>query len=177
MEAGPAFALLAMVGLWLLFFAAPVELPQDARAMLERRYRGWKLAPAAVQIASWFEQSRLPYLPNLVPGDFNKDGRTDYAVQILRRSRQQVLALVASGKGYSLHKLAADEPDPFTFLILYHRGEKDFDFERMKPFRYAADSLGVLYPRKTALTFTWRDGKFQKRAAPGDEEVEAAAGR
>lgn len=154
------------------------ELPQVVRGALSQGCPGWRLAPVARQIDDWFRGYRIPYRPNIATGDFNDDGRPDMAIQILcsldGRERQLVFGLVArAGGGYDMFPLANDPPDPFTFLIVYKKGEKDFDFEAMKPFRYAFDSLGILYFDRTALTFRWRGGGFEKRVAPGDEEVEA----
>ncbi|HBY58810.1 MAG TPA: hypothetical protein DEH78_03250 [Solibacterales bacterium] len=131
------------------------------------------MAPVAPQIASWFREYGLSWDPNFVRADFDRDGREDVALQILAQGSQRVVAVMADGR---VHELAADPADSFTFLMLHKQGEKDFDFERMKPFRYAADSLGLLYFSRTAVTFEWRSRarKFASRNTPGDEEAELA---
>jgi hypothetical protein len=159
--------------------AAPeTALPAAARKILEKQFPKCVLAPSAHQIESWFVQYRIPYHPSAAYGDFNDDGQRDYAVQLKCETAegpvQRAVALVASGNTYELHRLADDPSDPFTFLYVYQKGEKDFDFEAMKPFRYAADSIGLLYFDKTAVTFRWTGDKFHGQEAPGDEEVEAA---
>ncbi|GEM_PF-3562039 len=149
------------------------DLPAGAVKALDQRYPGWRLADAAPQIVSWFREYHVSYAPNLARADFNSDGRDDFAVQILHKGRQRVVSLIGQPNGFAVFALTDDPPDPFTFLILFPKGQKDFDFERMKPFRYNADSLGVLYFYKTALTFQWKGGRFEKNDSPGDEEVEA----
>lgn len=157
---------------------AGVELPAAARKVLESRYSKCTLAPSAPQIDDWFRVYRIPYRPVLTFGDFDDDGSRDYAVQIVcpgpKGPEQTVVALMARGKGFDLHLLTTDPADPFTFLYVYRKGEKDFDFETMKPFRYETDSLGVLYFAKTAVTYRWLGKAFEGSEAPGDEEVEAA---
>jgi hypothetical protein len=148
-------------------------LPRAASDALDKRFPGWSLAPVAPQITAWFEQDRIPGRPNLVGGDFDRDGREDLAAQILAGGRQRVVILVARGAGFEVHNAAEEEPDVFSFLVLFRRGGKDFDFEKMKPFRYASDCLGVLHSRKTADTLCWLGKGFQKRRSPGDEEAEA----
>ncbi|MDX2151560.1 MAG: hypothetical protein SFV54_12555 [Bryobacteraceae bacterium] len=153
------------------FLTSALLLAPAWQSALDARYPGWKLAPVAPQIAAWFKEYGLGWEPNLVRADFDRDGREDFALQIVAGGRQRVIAVMADG---TLHELAADPADSFTFLMLHRRGEKDFDFERMKPFRYAADSLGLLYFSKTAVTYEWRARakKFASRNTPGDEEAE-----
>ncbi len=119
--------------MWLLWsvalLAGAAALPPRARALLDQKYQGWRMAYSAPQIESWFQQYMPAFHPNLVFGDFNKDGKTDYAAQVLAGGRQHVVAFVASGTGYSMMPLAEDPADPFTFLVIYKRGEKDFGIE------------------------------------------------
>ena len=135
------------------------------------------MAPVAPQIEAWFHQDRFPYQPNLVPADFDGDGKADIALQIIcsrqGKETEEVVVLMDYRSAPKPHRLAADPPDPFTFLVRYAKGEKDFDFETMKPFRYSHDALGVLYLRKTAVTFRWDKDGFQRKEAPSDEEVES----
>lgn len=150
-------------------------LPAAIGGLLDQAEPGWRLAPTAPQLSAWLAESRLGWEPSLIEADFDGDGRKDYAVQILtKRDRQRVAVFLQRGSGWQTVWLADDAPDRFTCLALYRKGEKDFDFERMRPFRYGMDSLGVLYSQTTAQTFSWKGWRFEKRAAPGDEEVEAA---
>lgn len=161
----------------LLLLAASVlagDLPPDARRAVDNRCHGWRPAPVAPQIEEWFRQDQRSLHPNRIEGDFNADGRRDFALEVICEGRQRVFALISRAEGFEVHALADDPADPFTFLVLYRKGEKDFDFETMKPFRYATDALGLLYFDRTAVTFRWIGKAFEKRAAPGDEEVEAA---
>jgi hypothetical protein len=158
--------------------APPAALPGGIRVWLDHAYPGWRVAPAAPQIDEWFRGYRLSWQPSAVQADFNGDRVPDWAVQILTPARRQlVIAFLANRDQWQPHTLADDPEDPYTYLILYKKGEKDFDFERMKPFRYSSDALGILYFHKTAVTLTWRDTGWKKREAPGDEEVEAARER
>jgi hypothetical protein len=150
-------------------------LPAGISGLLDKAEPGWQLAPTAPQLSAWLAESKLGWEPSLIEADFDGDGRKDYAVQILtKRSHQRVAVFLQRDQGWQTVWLTDDKPDRFTCLALYRKGEKDFDFERMKPFRYAVDSLGVLYSQTTALTFSWKGKGFERRAAPGDEEVEAA---
>jgi hypothetical protein len=144
-------------------------LPAPIQDWLDRQHPGWLLAPVNSQIESWFRASAFPYAPNIVTGDFDGDGRTDYAVHIFTGREVRLIAFRATASGYAPQLLATHPPDPFTFLILYRKGEKDFDFIAGKPFRYAHDSIGLLYDNRTARTFQWDGHRFAGRDAPGDE--------
>jgi hypothetical protein len=155
-----------LISLLLLQPALPAPMGQ----WLTARHPGWQLAPAAPQIVAWFREYGFGHTPNLVAADFDGDGATDYAVHLVARGRAILYVFRAAAAGGQ--KLAEHAPDPFTFLVLYRKGEKDFDFERMKPFRYQRDSLGLLCDNRTALTFEWNGRRMAGRNAPGDEEVE-----
>jgi len=147
-------------------------LPAAVREALDGRYPGWALAPVNGEIARWFSEYGFDYAPSVVAGDFDNDKRRDYAVQFVRGGKSLVVAFLDRGGKWERHELTDDAPDPFTFLLRYSRGEKDFDFEKMKPFRYTADALGVMYFKKTPYTFMYRRGKFVRKLAPSDEEFD-----
>lgn len=149
-----------------------LELPEAAARAVTAKYRDWTLAPSTPGLEAWFAGTFAPWRPNLLRGDFNSDGAPDFAVQILAGGRQRAVVLLGNTNGFRVIELAAQAPDPLTFLIIYRKGEKDFDFESMKPFRYAADSIGLLYSKQTAVTFTWRGNGFRKRLAPNDDELD-----
>ncbi len=161
-----------MSGAILLFAAALLELPAGVRTRLNQTVPGWKLSSVAPQISDWFRDYRLDYQPNVVKGDFDGDGQADYAVQVLAHGKQVLIVMLERKNGYSAHVLAEDQPDPFVFLLRYDKGSKDFDFEKLKPFRYSADSIGLMYFDRTPLTFMYRSGHFEKKLSPSDEEFE-----
>ncbi|MEO8131017.1 MAG: hypothetical protein ABJF23_00660 [Bryobacteraceae bacterium] len=155
------------------FLAAAASLPPAVTSELDSRHSGWKLAPAAPQIQNWFAEYRFRFAPNLVTGDFDGDGKTDYVLQIQTKQGQQVMIafLDRSGK-FETHVLATDTPDPFRFLLRMDKGSKDFDFTTLKPFRHPVDAVDLMYFDKTPLTFLYRKGVFRKMLSPSDEEIE-----
>jgi hypothetical protein len=161
-----------MSGAILLLAAALLELPAGVHARLDQTVPGWKLSPVAPQISDWFRDYRLDYQANLIKGDFDGDGRADYALQVLAHGKQVLVVVLERKDGYAAHVLAEDKPDPFVFLLRYDKGSKDFDFDKLKPFRYRTDAVGLMYFDRTPLTFVYRRGHFQKKLSPSDEEVE-----
>src|SRR5580765_7766045 len=58
------------------------NLPQAIRSTLDAEYPGWKLAPVTKEIQQEFKKHHLTQPPSLVSGDFDHDGKQDFAVQI-----------------------------------------------------------------------------------------------
>jgi len=148
-------------------------LPTAVTSELDSRYRGWKLSAVAPQIQAWFAEYRFSFAPNLVTGDFDGDGRTDYVVQIETRDGKQVMiGFLDRGARFETHVLATDSLDPFRYLLRMDKGSKDFDFTTLKPFRHPVDAVNLMYFDKTPLTFMYRKGVFRKMLSPADEEME-----
>src|SRR5690348_792104 len=61
---------------------SPFILPESIRAALDQDYPGWKLAPVTAQIQKEFKMHAVNHSPSWVSGDFDHDGKRDYAVQI-----------------------------------------------------------------------------------------------
>src|SRR4051812_15426328 len=106
-----------------------VELPSEIRSYFDKKHPGWALARVAPQIDAWFKEYKFPYAPNLLVGDFDGDGKRDYAVRVQSGGKDVTVAFVDRGTGkFDAFPLSTDEADPFTFLLLYEKGSKDFDF-------------------------------------------------
>jgi len=159
---------------------SPVEgggqthLPAAVRAMLDRDYPGWRPAGIAPQIAEWFRERGFRHEPDRIAADFDADGAEDFAVSVRFSGlveRQVVLAFLSRGDRFERHVLADDPPDPFIFLLLFARGTPDFDFETMRPFRHARDTVAIMYFQRNPLVFTYSDGSFRKKVMPSDEEI------
>ncbi|MBC7928020.1 MAG: hypothetical protein H7039_20435 [Bryobacteraceae bacterium] len=159
-------------------FLVPVlfalTLPHDIGQLIGARYPDWKPSRVATQITTWFSEYRFSFEPALVRADFNDDGHQDWAALILSRGQQILVVAMGSGSGgWNVLELSSTTPDPFTYLLLYARGDKDFDFKTLKKFRHSANSLGLMHFRGTPLQFTWKKGGgFEQKLSLSDEELE-----
>jgi hypothetical protein len=152
--------------------AAAPDVPVTVKRQLDRWYPGWKRAAVAPQVRAWFSDYRLTFQPDHITADFDGDGRADHAVRIEHNGEVVTLAMLDRGGTFERHVLSTDPPDPFTYLLLYRKGEKDFDFTKLKPFRHAHDAIGLMYFEKIPLTFRYIRGKFDRMLSPSDEELE-----
>jgi len=165
---------LCVIFLALATLAGADTLPDPVSRLVEARYPGWRPAAVVPHITEWFREYRFRFEPNLVRADFNNDNQDDWAILLIAGGRQVAIAAISSPKGsWRLFELASDTPDPFTYLLLYARGEPDFDFRTLKKFRHRANSLGLMHFRSTPLQFTWkRTGGFERALSLSDEELE-----
>src|SRR6476620_1320789 len=79
--------LLIVIGLVLLLSveaaaqnSSKIKFPTTARRRLDKKYPGWKFPKISDDIRQYFEKSDAEL--NLVSGDFDGNGRADYALQI-----------------------------------------------------------------------------------------------
>lgn len=162
-----------MLALLLLAFAAAPDLPAPVRALLDRDYPGWRPAPVAVQVRDWFEQQHFGYAPNRVREDLDNDGKPDWALEILSGGLQLTVVLLARGDGFDSILLSSDPPDPFTYLMVNRRGDREFSFETLRWFRHTRNTLLLMYFDRTPLLFSWTGSRFDKKLAPSDEEMDS----
>jgi hypothetical protein len=145
-------------------------LPRELTASLDSSYPGWKPAAVAPQISAWFREYGFAFAPNLISGDFDSDGRRDWAAYIAQGEQSVLVAAMSGRSRWTLHELARDAADPFTYLLLHSRGEKDFDFRTLRHFRHHQDSIALMYFSRTPVRFAWKNGRFETGLIPNDEE-------
>ena len=121
--------LVSFVFLGSLFVALPVfaqKLPGPVRSYLNTRYRGWKLSPSTSDCAI-FKRNES------VSGDFNGDGKRDYAVKFTRKNKGYILAFLKAKKGFTpfvLHDTQAEEVVNLD-LSVWRKG-RVFEYENKK---------------------------------------------
>lgn len=134
----------------LLILTQPMIAPPDAvRRELDALCTGWQLAPVIPEIAAEIKTRTPSWPPNLLPGDFNGDGRSDVAALVECHGTAQLVAFVANGPGFTSQVLEKPQPyDAREFLHLI-RGE----FEH--------DAIGVEYEAVGGHAWVFRSGRWQ----------------
>jgi hypothetical protein len=140
--------------------AEPLELPKDGKNMLESRFRSWKLAEIKTDgIVEYYKRERPFELPNLIKGDWNDDGRTDFAALLENKTDAQnmiTVVLMRRRNGYKTYIL--EGPD---CLMSVKKGEKGYDHNAQRSFRYKRDAVFTCYWEKGGSSYLFERGKFR----------------
>ncbi len=62
--------------------AQSIQLPTVCKKILDKKFRGWKHAKVPKNVSDYHQERKFPFEPNLIKGDWNGDGKIDYAVLI-----------------------------------------------------------------------------------------------
>jgi hypothetical protein len=140
-------------------------LPAQIRADLNKLYPGWRFAEIGAALRPLPRGRAVDW----VSGDFNGDGRPDYAVQIVRPGRevnsQTVVAFLGRGRGYERLVVLAFLRNHETYLGRVRRGERRPDLETDPSggsrFVLRTDAIDVIYGGQASHTCVYEGGKFR----------------
>lgn len=132
--------------------------------------RGCQEVPVAPQIAQWFRSDRIAFAPTELRGDFDGDGQADVAKLWRCGAQNRVVIYLRRGVDWQAVEVGREAAGPFDFLWLYRKSERDFDFAKMKPFRYGRDTVSLFHSEKSAVVFRWDGAKFGRSKSAGDDE-------
>jgi hypothetical protein len=114
--------------------------------------------------------------PSLIEGDFDGDGKPDYAVVVTQREQNNRGFLIAFGNGQRMvagagravkYGPAAASDLNFDQWELYHKGRPVESAERQKPLKLKGDALLVSYHEGASGLYYW-DGKRVRWYQQGD---------
>jgi len=136
-------------------------VPAPVRTILDQRHPGWRVPTASAELLAGVG-SRLGSTPGVVAGDFDSDGRTDYALLVEYRNVDEpdksfthfveALVFLNGAGGFRATRLRDRQPGPDAalFLTLQRRGTQGFNVETGSAFVYPHDSIGEWYFGKAA---------------------------
>lgn len=145
-----------------------VELPAAARLILDKKYPGWKLPKVREDIRQYFKKSDAEL--NLVQGDFDGNGRQDYALQIeygvefdsggRAHPKIHFVALIQRAGKFKLHIVDADGGGR-DFIAIWKKGEQGYSYETQSRFIFANDAVEAVFFEKAAVSYVFEKGKFR----------------
>lgn len=151
----------------------PTDLPPAARTALNSNFFACRTAEVSDAVRQFFTSRSQEVPPQVLTGDFNGDGRLDYAVNIFHGSaanrRQTIAVLLArrSGRAFSVRIL---ETVPFNpnqagtglYLTLNRKGEQAYNYEAQTRFRLRTDAVAVNNFEKASWIYVYRGNRFRK---------------
>jgi len=149
-----------------------ISLPDSIRVTLNQEYPGWKLAPATPQIQKAYKTHHSAHPPSLASGDFDHDGHTDYAVQIMLATpgeeEQIIIVFLSRGDHYEETILQSMGVDP-NYSLWVTRTSLDETGANPTP-AAKKDALLVLGGPVGDTVYAYEDGKFHDIPSPDDLE-------
>jgi len=147
-----------------------VELPPQARDALYLKFPDWRYADISDEVRQLFkEDATANARPDLISGDFDGDGRADYAALIFhgttRVEQDQVVGpnfslviFMARDQTYELHVIEDPGGD---YLELIHKGDGSYDYEAQKEFTFEHDAIDAIILEKGATSYVYENGGFR----------------
>lgn len=152
-------AVLILIFIFTASLAAPAQaLPVKVNNYLKKNYPGWAIS----------KLTKVEYQENksIAKGDFNGDGKTDYAVVITKDDRIYTLALLATKTGYQAFNLLAQNSENLWIagIGVSAKGSEinlnEAQADSPKPFRIKNDGVYLYDGEGHGQTYYWQNGKF-----------------
>src|SRR5688500_6981505 len=149
------FIILLLVSL--LFFPSHLaaqnnsnHLPASARALLNRRFPGWKFGDITPEVQQFFNESLKDASPVLISGDFDGNGRRDYAALIKHgkefnylgtpfSDRHLLVIFLRRTRSYRMY--VVKDATAGNYITLAKKGTSDYNYGTDKQVTYANDAI------------------------------------
>jgi hypothetical protein len=142
-----------------------IVLPDEILAILDHEYHTWNLVDnsAVLQelVLRGMNLDTLECHPNLVCGDFDGDGRLDYAAYVQAsagENKRMILAFLRRGESYRQYLLGRGS----DYIWLVRRGARQYDYDTGKHFRQKHDAIIDVTIEKGAITYVYENGGFRE---------------
>jgi len=169
-------ALLLLPGLSLLPISpvmqqpSKLELPPQARDALYLKFPDWRYGDISDEVRQALKQDGAANIrPDLISGDFDGDGRADYAALIFHGTTRveqnevvgpdfSLVIFMAQDQGYRLHVI---EDPGGEHIELIHKGDNRYDYETQKTFILEHDAIDAIIFEKGATSYVYENGGFR----------------
>jgi hypothetical protein len=154
------------------------KIPDKIIKDLNNKFPGWQFPEIQNDIRMFLKnQVAKDAIPEMIIGDFDGNAQTDYAIFIVQNRLKMTKYNYSD---YNWHIVAflkksdkMDEYDYFdlesgtdspsdNYLMLFHKGEEDYNYETEKEFIYNNDAIFLGFFEKAGISFIFVNGKFNK---------------
>lgn len=137
--------------------SAPASLPSQCTALISRAFPDWRATAVPTDAAAWAKSKG--WNPVVTTGDFDGNGRSDWATIGSSGGKQKVV-LCLSGQGG--RSLAVAEDNGCTDLVFsFKRRTKLPNYESGKEELLPRDSVATSCFEKSGRTFVYEQGVFR----------------
>ena len=146
------------------------RVPRVIRSNLALRFPGWRPSLPDADVTEFWKRERklAPLDLAFVAGDFNGDGKRDWAVHVVTaRAERRLIVYLRRGQGYRYRTLDLGIPDGQYYVVLEPRGTTGVDRSDDRAFVYRCDAVGLHYFEKGGYSFVYERGRF-RRVITGD---------
>lgn len=141
-------------------FAQIDTMPASVQRTLKTKFQSWEVSTVGNDILEYYKREKSTDFPNAIKGDWNGDGKMDYAFQLQSRTEKDkkiLVALMASGKAYKSHLIG----EGYDCIMSGKKGSEGYDHEKQRGFRFKNDGIVSMIWEKSGTTYFWRKGRFQ----------------
>jgi hypothetical protein len=148
---------------------ALVTLPASIKTILDGRFPGWSYLPVDDEIRKFLKEYVSEYArPDLINGDFDGNGRTDFAVLIEENARSpkradsemrkaRLVVFLTKAAGFEIKVL---DPEG-AYLALIKQGDWDYSYETNQYFTYKNDAIFAGIFEKGGTSYVYKKGRFR----------------
>lgn len=156
------------------------RIHQQLSKSLDIKFPRWRLPKPSKKLLDFYDPYKKCYLPNFVWGDYDGNGKKDYALKIITDTPSEMIYHIACldrGETYEIFILSTKRPYKFPdghieywsqLLWPHQKGESIdcYDCE-ISPIRLKTDAVELVYPEKAAVMYIFEKGTF-KEIVTGD---------
>jgi hypothetical protein len=139
--------------------SAPI--PAGVKSVLDQMHPGWKLAEISDENRQICFKKDSKYRPTLIWGDFDGDGKMDFAAIVTYGKKSSVMAFLARGTGYKAFELfTPSRPNERTpdLLEVLPKGMQLGTTAR----KYAHESIAMEYCESSSVFYFYEAGVFHR---------------
>lgn len=149
------------------------DLPPAARRALDANFLEWRVAEVSDEVKQFLANRSEAVPSQIITGDFDGNGREDYAVNLRHSStanRRQTIAVLLRdqrGRAFIVRKLETIPCNPNQegtglYLTGRRRGDTVYDYEARRRVRLGNDTIEVNNFEKSSWVYVYRAGRFRK---------------
>ena len=147
-----------------------LDLPLQARDALYLKFPDWRFVEVPDEVRQVLKRDHGPNArPDLISGDFDGDGRVDYAAFVshgtvgakqgeLTYPKECLAVFMARDQKYQMQLIEDVNAD---YVQLIHKGDGGYDYETQRDFTYLHDAIDAVIFEKAATTYVYENGGFR----------------